>query len=113
MLVDFGGNTVKYDIKDFDALTLAYAVSIHKSQGSEFKFVVLPLVRSHAILLKRKLLYTAVTRAKEQLVMIGEYPALRRGILGLEPPRKTLLARFLSESSDREPGDNLRIEDFL
>ncbi len=113
MLVDFGGNTVKYDVKDFDALTLAYAVSIHKSQGSEFKLVVLPLVRSHAILLKRKLLYTAVTRAKEQLVMIGEYPALRRGILGLEPPRKTLLSRFLTESVQPEPGDNLRIEDFL
>jgi len=113
MLVDFGGNTVKYDVKDFDGLTLAYAVSIHKAQGSEFRLVVLPIVRSHAVMLRRKLLYTAVTRAKEKLVMIGEYPALRRGILGLEPPRRTLLKRFLQEPEEAEPGDRLTIEDFM
>ncbi|MFA5005988.1 MAG: ATP-dependent RecD-like DNA helicase [Candidatus Izemoplasmatales bacterium] len=113
MLVDFGGHSVKYDVKDLDALTLAYAVSIHKSQGSEFRLVVMPVVRSHAIMLKRKLLYTAVTRAKEKLVMIGEVPALRRGVLGLEPPRRTMLSRFLSETPEPEPGDNLRIEDFM
>jgi hypothetical protein len=54
-----------------------------------------------------------VTRAKEKLVLIGEYPALRRGILGIEPPRRTLLGRFLTESDDSSSSDNLRIEDFL
>jgi exodeoxyribonuclease V alpha subunit len=113
MLVDFSGNVVKYNVKDFDNLTLAYATSVHKSQGSEFKVVILPLVRSQSILLKRKLLYTAVTRAKEKLVMIGEYQALRHGVLGTELPRKTLLRSFLTEADLPEIGDSLRIEDFL
>ncbi len=113
MFVDFGGNQVKYNVKDFDNLTLAYAVSIHKAQGSEFRLVVLPIVRGHSIMLKRKLLYTAVTRAKEKLVMIGEYAALRRGILGLEPPRKTLLKRFLTAAEPDDGDDGVRFEDFL
>lgn len=113
MIVDFSGNSVRYNVKDFDRLTLAYAVSVHKAQGSEYKIVILPLLRSQSILLRRKLLYTAVTRAKEKLVMIGEFQALRHGVLGLEPPRKTLLPAFLAEPEDSLPGDNLRIEDFL
>jgi len=113
MLVDFSGNVVKYHVKDFDHLTLAYATSVHKSQGSEYKVVILPLVRSQSILLKRKLLYTAVTRAKEKLVMIGEFQALRHGVLGLEPPRKTLLKSFLTETEASGEADFLTIEDFL
>jgi exodeoxyribonuclease V alpha subunit len=113
MIVDFGGNMVKYNVKDFDRLTLAYAVSVHKAQGSEYKIVILPLLRSQAILLKRKLLYTAVTRAKEKLIMIGEYQALRHGILGIENPRKTLLKTMLTQDSPAVPSDRLTIEDFL
>ncbi|HRY78252.1 MAG TPA: ATP-dependent RecD-like DNA helicase [Candidatus Izemoplasmatales bacterium] len=113
MIVDFGGNMVKYNVKDFDRLTLAYAVSVHKAQGSEYKIVILPLLRSQSILLKRKLLYTAVTRAKDKLVMIGEYQALRHGVLGIENPRKTLLKTMLTQETAVPPADRLTIEDFL
>jgi exodeoxyribonuclease V alpha subunit len=59
---------------------LAYAVSVHKSQGSEFKAVVLPVVTQHYILLQRNLIYTAVTRAKELLVMVGTRKALAMAV---------------------------------
>lgn len=113
MLVDFSGNVVKYNVKDFDNLTLAYAISIHKSQGSEFKVVIMPLVRSYTIMLKRKLLYTAVTRAKEKLIMIGEFSALKRGILGVEPPRNTFLSLILEGNEVKPFEKELSIEDFL
>ncbi|MFA6648801.1 MAG: AAA family ATPase, partial [Candidatus Izemoplasmatales bacterium] len=113
MLVDFSGNVVKYNIKDFDNLTLAYAISVHKAQGSEYKIVILPLVKSQSILLKRKLLYTAVTRAKDKLYLIGEYQALKHGILGMEMPRKTMLKTFLLNPATEEKTDFLTIEDFM
>ncbi|MBU0997177.1 MAG: ATP-dependent RecD-like DNA helicase [Firmicutes bacterium] len=113
MLVDFSGNVVKYNVKDFDKLTLAYCISIHKSQGSEFRIVILPLTQSYAMMLKRKLLYTAVTRAKEHLVMIGDYYALKRGVSSIETPRKTRLKGFLLDAIKDQPKKNLRIEDFL
>ncbi len=113
MLVDFSGNIVKYNVKDFDNLTLAYAISIHKSQGSEFKLVVMPLSRSYTIMLKRKLLYTAVTRAKERLIMIGDLYALKRGVLGVEPPRNTFLSLFLNDDIIEKREKDLSIEDFL
>ncbi|HOO43778.1 MAG TPA: ATP-binding domain-containing protein, partial [Bacillota bacterium] len=113
LLVDFSGNTVKYALKDLDNLTLAYAISIHKSQGSEFKCVILPLVRSYTIMLKRKLMYTAVTRAKEKLVIIGDFEAYKRGVLGMDVPRNTLLRQFLQELINTPKSDHLTIEDFL
>jgi len=113
ILVDFSGRNVKYNVKDFDNITLAYAISIHKSQGSEFKVVILPLVRSYTIMLKRKLIYTAITRAKEALIMIGEKEALQRGIYGKEPPRKTWLKQFLLEIETTPEEKFLTIEDFL
>ena len=63
--VDFIDKEVQYDFCDVDELSLSYAISIHKSQGSEFKCVIIPILTSHYMLLQRNLLYTAVTRAKE------------------------------------------------
>ncbi len=72
-MVDFGyGNTVEYDFDDADGLTLAYAVTVHKSQGSEFPVVIMPLLSQHYMMLQRKLLYTAMTRARKLLVLIGD-----------------------------------------
>lgn len=113
MLVDFSGTIVKYDAKDLDNLTLAYAVSIHKAQGSEFKVVILPLIRSYLMMLKRKLLYTAVTRAKEHLVMIGDYYIFERGVRGIEKERNTRLKSFLEEEILHQDKNQVRIEDFL
>jgi len=113
LLVDFSGNIVKYNLKDLGSLTLAYAISIHKSQGSEYPVVILPMVRSYTIMLKRKLMYTAVTRAKEKLIIIGDFDAYKRGVLGADIPRNTLLKDFLNDEISHNSPDNLTIEDFL
>jgi exodeoxyribonuclease V alpha subunit len=111
--VDFSGNVVVYNAKDLDNLTLAYAVSIHKAQGSEFKVVILPLVNSHTIMLKKKLLYTAITRAKDKLIMIGEKYALQKGVFSKDLPRKTRLTEYLKQSTRDPDEQNMTIEDFL
>ncbi|MFN0063697.1 MAG: ATP-binding domain-containing protein, partial [Myxococcaceae bacterium] len=74
--VQFDGRTVTYEYSDLDELTLAYAVSIHKSQGSEYPCVVLPLHTQHYALLQRNLLYTGVTRGKRLVVIVGSKRAL-------------------------------------
>ena len=75
-LVDFGDKFVSYNFYDTDEINLAYAISIHKSQGSEFKCVIIPILTSHYMLLQRNLLYTAITRAKELAVLIGDKKAI-------------------------------------
>ncbi len=72
ILVDFDGNVVKYTPKDYIRIRHAYAISIHKSQGSEFNLVIIPIIFSYRIMLYKKLIYTAVTRAKHNLTIIGE-----------------------------------------
>jgi exodeoxyribonuclease V alpha subunit len=113
LLVNFSGNTVKYNKKDLDNIKLAYAVSIHKSQGSEFRIVIMPLVRAYTIMLKRKLLYTGVTRAKEKLILLGDFEAYKRGVLGSSNPRNTLLKEFLQDEINQSSDKELTIEDFL
>ncbi|MCD6308622.1 MAG: ATP-dependent RecD-like DNA helicase, partial [Candidatus Latescibacteria bacterium] len=68
--------TVEYGLGELDEIVPAYAVSVHKSQGSEFRCVVVPVTTQHFIMLKRNLLYTAVTRARELVVLVGDYKAL-------------------------------------
>jgi exodeoxyribonuclease V alpha subunit len=113
LIVDFSDNIVKYSKKDLDNLTLAYAVSIHKSQGSEFKSVIMPLTKSYTIMLKRKLLYTGVTRAKEKLILIGDFDAYRRGVLGIDRERNTLLNHFLENRNQELNSGQTKISDFL
>ncbi len=76
LIIDFEGRTVEYDWSEADQLVLAYAVSVHKAQGSEFPAVVLPLVTQHYLMLQRNLLYTAVTRARKLCVLVGNRRAL-------------------------------------
>ena len=71
MIVNFEGRQVEYDFGDLDELSLAYVLSIHKSQGSEFPCVVIPLHTQHYMMLQRNLLYTAVTRGKRLVVLVG------------------------------------------
>jgi exodeoxyribonuclease V alpha subunit len=75
-LEEAGPMLVSYEFHEMDELTLAYAVTIHKSQGSEYPAIVVPLVREHYMLLQRNLLYTAITRAKRLCVLIGQSRAL-------------------------------------
>ncbi len=74
--VNFDGKPVSYDFADLDEIVLAYAVSVHKSQGSEYPVVVMPLLTQHYLLLQRNLLYTAITRGKKLVVIIGTKKAL-------------------------------------
>jgi len=76
LTVDFEGRAVPYDWSEADQLVLAYAVSVHKSQGSEFPAVVMPLVTQHYLMLQRNLLYTAVTRARRLCVLVGSRRAI-------------------------------------
>ena len=80
VVVQFEGRAVEYTARTLDDLTLAYAITVHKSQGSEFKGVVLVLTTHHFKLLQRNLLYTAITRARERLVIVGTQRALRMAI---------------------------------
>lgn len=91
VIVDFFGNEVSYKMGDLINLKHAYAMSIHKSQGSEYKVVIMPVYRSYSIMLKRKLLYTGITRAKELLVLIGDPHSFKYGIESLELPRQSVL----------------------
>ena len=76
MVVNFEGRSVEYDFGDLDELSLAYVLSIHKSQGSEFPCVVIPVHTQHYMMLQRNLLYTAVTRGKKLVVLVGTKKAL-------------------------------------
>lgn len=76
LVVDFDGRAVSYDWSEADQLVLAYAVSVHKAQGSEFPAVVIPLVTQHYLMLQRNLLYTAITRARRLCVLVGSRKAI-------------------------------------
>ena len=78
--VDFDGNLVAFDSTELEDLTLAYAVSVHKSQGCEYPAIVVPVVTQHYVLLMRNLLYTALTRARRLAVFIGSERALATGL---------------------------------
>ncbi|MBC8506693.1 MAG: ATP-dependent RecD-like DNA helicase [Anaerolineales bacterium] len=76
LTVDFEGRLVSYDWSETDQLNLAYAVSVHKAQGSEFPVIVMPVVTQHYIMLQRNLLYTAITRAQKLCVLVGNRRAI-------------------------------------
>ena len=78
--VEFEGRPVDYEVSELDELTLAYAMSVHKSQGSEYPVVVLPLLTQHYMLLQRNLLYTAITRAKRMVVIVGTRRAIAMAV---------------------------------
>lgn len=80
MLIDFDGREVKYEFNELDEVSLAYAASIHKSQGSEYPAVVIPLATQHYMMLERNLLYTGVTRGKKLVVIIGQPRALAMAV---------------------------------
>jgi exodeoxyribonuclease V alpha subunit len=73
----FNGKKVPYDFLDLEDITLAYAITVHKSQGSEYPCVILPLTTAHYIMLQRNLLYTAVTRASRMMIIVGSKQALQ------------------------------------
>jgi exodeoxyribonuclease V alpha subunit len=81
-------NDVAYDRSELDELTLAYAITVHKSQGSEFPCVVMPVLTQHFIMLHRNLLYTAVTRAKRLVVLVGTKKAIALAVRNVRTDRR-------------------------
>ena len=89
--------SVEYDFTELDEISLAYAISVHKSQGSEYPAVIVPLMTQHFALLQRNLLYTAMTRGKELVVLIGSRRALDIALKNDKPKRRLSgLARRLT-----------------
>lgn len=98
IMIDFNDEIVEYKPKDFDDIKLGYAISIHKSQGSEFEIVILPIEASYRRMLYRKLIYTAVTRAKKSLMIIGSQEAFKYAVINeRELTRKTSLKSRLDK----------------
>ena len=108
MKVYFDDRLVEYGNSDIKQLQLAYAISVHKSQGSEFKAVVLVLAMQHYIMLQRNLLYTAVTRAKERLIIVGVPRALQRAINNISAvKRHTRLDTRLQKRMSSQPNSTI------
>lgn len=99
VIINFDGQEVNYSKADLENISLAYAMSVHKSQGSEYKIVILPLVRTYMHMLKKELLYTAITRAKNYLIILGDLNLLVYAANHLSEKRQTTLKLRLSNFS--------------
>ncbi len=78
--IDFDGNKVKYNKKDYKAIKHGYAISVHKAQGSEFEIVIIPITNDYHVMLYKKLVYTAITRAKRSLLLVGDPKAFYKAV---------------------------------
>lgn len=94
-MVSFDGLEVTYEKKDFSQLTHAYCCSIHKAQGSEFPIVVMPVVSSYMRMLRRNLLYTGITRAKQYLLLCGDRKTMEQAIKHADEHRHSKLKERL------------------
>ena len=111
LTINFDGNEISYQRSEWYKIRLAYAMSIHKSQGSEFPVVILPITRSSHRMLQRNLIYTAITRAKSKLILLGEKAAFDYAAKNTGTARKTyLIQRFEDIGNPQEiihtPVDN-------
>ncbi len=97
LAIDFDGRLVPYDFLELDEFTHAFAISVHKSQGSEFPAVVIPVMTTHYMMLQRNLLYTAITRARRLVVLVGQ-------------PRAIAMAVRNNKVTDRHSGLRDRLE---
>jgi exodeoxyribonuclease V alpha subunit len=99
VLVEFEGRRVPYDFSELDELSLAFATSIHKSQGSEYPAVIVPLHTQHFVLLQRNLLYTAITRGKKLVVLVGSRKALWLAVQRQDTTRRFSMLRWRLSSA--------------
>ena len=112
LVVSYDGIEVTYTRQDLNQITLAYSCSVHKSQGSEFPIVILPIVKSYYRMLQRNLIYTAITRSKRFLIICGEEEAFRQGIIRAdEQTRQTTLAEKLMTECNPLVEKNLPAEE--
>ena len=107
IMMDFDGSEVTYPRNEWLKITLAYAMSIHKSQGSEFQVVILPITRQSGRMLQRNLIYTAVTRSKSKLILLGEHSAFDYAIKNEGDKRKTFLVQRFDQDLTTDSSDQL------
>jgi exodeoxyribonuclease V alpha subunit len=93
IIVNYDGRMVSYEYSELDEIVLAYAVSVHKSQGSEYRVVVMPILTQHYMLLQRNLLYTGITRGKKLVVLVGTNKAVAIAIRNNKPQKRYTLLR--------------------
>ncbi|MGC1954896.1 MAG: ATP-binding domain-containing protein, partial [Gammaproteobacteria bacterium] len=110
VFIDFDGRTVAYEFGELDEVSLAYAASIHKSQGSEYPAVVIPLATQHYMMLERNLLYTGVTRGKKLVVLIAQPKALAMAVRTQKSSRRLthLPARLTAETNTLSAPSSMR-----
>ncbi len=111
IIVKFKNTEVELTRNDLYDLTHAYAISIHKSQGSEFKVVVMPIDSGSDHMLTKKLIYTAITRAKDKLIIIGDMNYFYKGIEQADIPRHTYLQKLLTSGTET-PKQEKKLEQF-
>ena len=100
LVISFDGNEVNYDATELDELALAYATTVHKSQGSEYKIVIAPFTMQHYMMLQRNLLYTCVTRAKKLMILVGTKKAVGMAVRNNKTTkRNTRLTERLAEKN--------------
>lgn len=107
LTIAFDQTEVTYNRNDWNRLTLAYCTSIHKAQGSQFQMVILPMVMQYSRMLERNLLYTAVTRAKKTLILLGERRAFEQSVQRVSINRKTMLVDRLTQTLTELPADEV------
>ncbi|MCA5011722.1 MULTISPECIES: ATP-dependent RecD-like DNA helicase [unclassified Enterococcus] len=100
LVIQFDNNEVSYKRNEWNKITLSYCCSIHKAQGSEFKMVILPMVHQYHRMLQRNLLYTAVTRSKEILILLGEVQAFSTCVTHESASRLTMLKERITSADD-------------
>lgn len=103
MIVEFEGRAVEYDFNDLDELQLAYACSVHKSQGSEYPAVVIPVHTQHYTMLQRNLLYTGITRGRKLVALVGSRKALWRAVTNMETKQRYSLLKWRLRAEPNEP----------
>ena len=96
--VDYDGRAVEYDFADLDELQLAFAISVHKSQGSEYPAVVIPVHTQHYVMLQRNLLYTGITRGRRLVALVGSRRALWRAVTNAETKKRFGLLKWRLQS---------------
>ena len=104
--VDFDGKWIEYDITELDELTLAYATTIHKAQGSEYPIVVMPVLMTHFVMLQRNLIYTGITRAKKICVLLGAAKALAYAVRNVSVLKRNTRLKERLNPSAALPADN-------
>ncbi|MDY3196606.1 MAG: ATP-binding domain-containing protein, partial [Paracholeplasma sp.] len=115
LYIDFDDHIVTFQKDALDDLNLAYAISIHKSQGSEYKVVIMPLVRAYSRMLRKELLYTGITRTKTHLTLVGDLDLIEQASRVLNESRQTSLATWLNSELEEtiQDTDGISPYDFM